>query len=201
MSEKVFAKREFEEGPSQRQIQNFGRECVLFAHRHDRLRRSTRKQQFSVGPMSHFRAANVWDGEPFGSIYKDTYAVFASMSEGNIDSMKIIHGLVVEDMGSNGGTFRQVYTFDSIADSVNALRKHSFGSSSYTKLEDLNLDNVSIPTDIAEQLALEQEFATVSEGDFSMLSADMKKIMGSVDRGELVFSEQRANHYADYYTE
>ncbi|RYF29382.1 MAG: hypothetical protein EOO17_01655 [Chloroflexi bacterium] len=190
MSKETFgANREVVQALQPKRVRDFGRECVLFAYRHDQLRRSPRNKQFRVGPISHYRAADVWSGEPFGSIYKETYAVFASTSGGDIDSMKIIHGLVVEDMGSNGGTLRQVYTFKAGEDGTSAMRKHSFGNDSYVKLDDLNLDNVYVPDDIAGRLAVEQEFATVNEGDFSLLAAEMREMMGRVDRGELSYSE------------
>ena len=197
MSEKLFVNREIGAQPSAKQIENFGRECVLFAHRHDQLRRSKDGSQFVVGPMSHYRAAKLWDGEPFGSIYKDTYSVFTSKSDDG-HSMKIIHGLVVEYMGGNGGIFRQTYDFTTTPNTIVSNRSHDFGASSQVKLEELNLDNVYVPSDIATQMEVEQEFSKVNKGDFILLTEDMKRIMASVDRGELAFSEQRADRYSDY---
>ncbi|OGL21515.1 hypothetical protein A2707_05775 [Candidatus Saccharibacteria bacterium RIFCSPHIGHO2_01_FULL_45_15] len=198
VSERLFANREIEKQPTAKQIKNFGRECVLFAHRHDQLRRSKDGKRFVVGPMSHYRAADLWDGEPFGSIYKDTYSVLASMTDGSIDSLKIIHGLVVENMGSNGGVFSQTYTFNSVLDAVVSNRSHNFGSKSHVKLKDMNLDNVYVPSDFSTEIEVEQEFAEVNRGDFILLTNGIKSIMARVDSGDLAYSEQRADCYSDY---
>lgn len=185
--------------PTQKQVQGFARECILFAHRHEQLRHP-QSQKYRTKPISHFRAADVANGEPLGFIYKDTYSAFVDLNDGKPSHLKVIHGLVVEDMGSNSGVLRQIYSFSpgENGEAV-ARRRHSFGHVSYTKLEDMNLDNLRLPADIADHFAVENEFATITAGDFRILTQSMRALMSRVDSGELAYSEQRKNRFTDYF--
>ncbi len=197
-----------ENPPTSEQITSFARSCILFAHRHGKLRKF--KSSYRIGPMAQYTAPDVVDGEPFGILYEDVFVVHAKMDEVKNTAawLKIIHNISAREISgtARGVSANEIHT-DDVFRVVDGAVIESRRSTEQTmggvlqdnvRLEDINIDNVHVPSDIAEKIAREDELKAVTEGDFAHTAREISTRMHRVDNGEIEFCEERKN-YATYF--
>lgn len=196
-----------QELPSQAQVAVFARACILFAHRHDRLERMS-SGAYRIGPMSHYSPPELTEGQPWGFLYKDTCTVSVLLDEAlHIPRLQIVRGLIAEDHGSNAGLLRSVYTYQADSDSRTLVSTQKFTqgfkgeqrSGESPLLSDINLDNVQVPSDISERLALDVEMEMVTADDFEQLTGTVHDKMQKIDSEERAYTETRKGTYVSYF--
>ena len=205
MSERSKHSREMTSRPTKRQVQLLTAECLVFSHRHNKFTRlNPREQVYTTKSMSHYRAARVYDAEPFGYLYQDTYSAIAKLAfDGSVEQLKVINGLQVVDRGSVAGKFLQTYNFtrSNDPDFFDGVRTYSIGDEAKVPLEDINLDNVTITSDIAEHFSFENEYTTITSADFDVLAAELRHMIRQIDDGKLAYSEVKKDRYEEYFDE
>lgn len=193
--------------PSQAQVAVFARACILFAHRHDKLAKME-SGAYRIGPMSHYSPPDLAGGQPWGFLYKDTCTVTATLDETlHVPHLKIVRGLVAEDHGSNAGALRSTYRYQANSDGqvlmssqrVIQVARGEKESRDVQNLDDINLDNIYVPNDISERLALDSEMEVVTAGDFEQIAEAVYEKMHQVDAEERTYSETRKGTYVSYF--
>lgn len=198
--------------PTIEQVTSFARACILFAHRHGELRKL--KGSYRIGPMARYTPPDIVEGEPFGFLFEDTVIVHAKMDNDHdtVSSMKTIHTVAAREISDSvGGSvasaseLRTVNKFKvsdgGIVESSRQLEQTVHGiklSQGSVSLDDINLDNLYVPDNIAEIITLENEFRVMTEDDFTDIMRDVTERMNAVDRKERAFSEVRQN-YLSYF--
>lgn len=190
-----------ENPPSPDQVRSFARTCILFAHRHDQLRK--RNGRYVIGPMAKYTPPDVVGGEPFGLLYEDAIKVYAKLDE--VINVNIIRTITAREIhvvseGIVASELRMCDTFKSINDKVTRSSRELEQTVSGVKqsgntilLNEINLDNVQIPNNIAETIAWEDDCRELTEGDFVRITQDVLKRMHEVDSGS-EFSQKRKNY-------
>lgn len=201
-----------EDPPSPEHVVSFARTCILFAHRHGRLRK--RKGAYTIGPMARYTPPDITMGEPFGFLYEDTFRVHATMDVPHDEaSLEIIHTIAAREIsaavGATGAVAAsELRTHDvfkvSAGSTVESNRRleQTIGGVKYARdtvfLDDINLDAVHIPDDIAGRISIEDNFRMLSEADFASVTRDISDRMSMVDESGCEFSETRKN-YLSYF--
>ena len=164
--------------------------------------------------MARYIPPDIVGGEPFGFLFEDTVIVHAKMDteHDTVSSAKIIRTVAAREIsdGMGGGIvsaseLRTVDVFKAsggtVLESSRRLEQTVHGmkqSPGSLSLDDINLDNVYVPDDIADRMTLEDEFRVMTEGDFTDIVRDVTVRMNEVDREEYAFSEVRQN-YLSYF--
>lgn len=194
-----------ENPPTHDQIESFARACILFAHRHGYL--AKKNSVYRVKPMSRFVPPRIVEGEPFGFLYEDTYFARAKTGDdSHISKLEVVHILTAREMNSAAGKLRTEDMFrvhdGQVIESRRRIRQEMYGDGGEVRLlDDINLDNVRVPDDLAEQFALEGDVSAITQEDFADMTHDMLDRMRAVDSGQCEYSEKRKAHYISYFDE
>lgn len=195
--------------PTAEQVMSFARMCVLFAHRHGQLARY--KNWYKIGPMARYTPPDVVAGEPFGFLYEDTFKVYAKIDTAReMTQANVLHSIVAREINGvdEGVHATELCTVDkfrvldgnvvessrSLEQTVDGMKQSQHG----LLLDEISLENLYIPNDLAERISIEDEFRVVTEADFAGTAREVAERMNMVDSEEHEYNEKRKN-YLTYF--
>lgn len=190
--------------PDINQVETLNRTMLLFAQRHNTLRigsKGSGKKSFRMADMRQFECPPPDERAPFGFLIKKGLGAYAVRDTLEATwKLHIADTFEAIDKGSTFGGQRTIYQFKwndegTVERATKKSRRTPVGD-----VQDIIdvVDTLSMPQDPDWTLIMDSMTQSMQPGDLELLTTDIQRRFGEVDRDEKAYVIPRKALYVDY---